>query len=140
MPDNPCNGDLVKSCSAMPGLGTRGETCGTVSGGIMFLGVLYGRDNVTEPRISYEENKKFDEKMAIATEFGDKYMELKGSTLCKDIHTGVMGKEYEFREFDKLMVFYYAGADKKCQDVVEAAIRLVCDLILDEDGNIISRD
>ena len=62
MPDNPCNGDLVKSCSAMPGLGTRGETCGTVSGGIMFLGVLYGRDNVTEPQLSYEENKKFVEK------------------------------------------------------------------------------
>jgi hypothetical protein len=124
----------------MPGLGTRGETCGTVSGGIMFLGVLYGRDNVTEPRLSYAENKKFVEKMSIATEYGDKYMELKGSTWCKDIHAGVMGKEYEFREFDKLMEFYNAGADKKCQEVVETAIRLVCDLILDVDGNIISRD
>lgn len=124
----------------MPGLGTRGETCGTVSGGIMFLGVLYGRDGTTKPPLSYEENRKFVEKMAIATEYGDRYMEEKKSTLCRDIHTDIMGKQYEFREFDKLMEFYNAGANTKCQEVVEFAIRLVCDLILDENGNIINRD
>jgi hypothetical protein len=108
--DNPCDGELIKACSAMPGLGTRNETCGTVSGGIMFLGLLYGRDNVKEPALSFEENKKFVEKMSIATEYADKYMEQKGSTMCRDIHSAVMGKEYEFREFDKLMEFYHAGA------------------------------
>ena len=140
MPENPCNEELIKACSAMPGVGTRGETCGTVSGGIMFLGVLYGRDGTTKPPLSYAETKKFVEKMSIATEYGDKYKELKGSTMCRDIHKGVMGKEYEFREFDKLMKFYNEGANTKCQEVVEFAIRLVCDLILDENGNIINRD
>jgi len=123
----------------MPGLGTRNETCGTVSGGIMFLGLLYGRDNVNEPPMSPQETKKFVERMSIATEYADRYKELKGSTQCKDIHAAVMGKEYEFRTYDKLMEFYNAGASYKCQEVVEFAIRLICDLILDENGEIIPR-
>ena len=38
-------------------------------------------------------------------------------------------------ELDDLLTFI-SGAGDKCQEVVELAIRTVCDMILDDDGNV----
>ena len=140
LPDNPGIEELIKAGSAMPGIGVRNETCGAVSGGVLFLGVLYGGDGTQKPMMGYAETKKFTEKMSVATEYCYKFIEKMGSTMCKDVHTKIMGKQYEFTEFEPLMKFYNDGASTKCQAVVEAGIRIVCDLILDENGKIINRD
>lgn len=140
MPENECTSQLIAACSGMPGIGVRNETCGTVSGGIMFLGLLYGGDGTLQPMPKPADVKKAVDKMYIATEYAEKFKEKMGSTMCGDVHAKVMGKRYEFREFEPLMKFYNDGASYKCQAVVETAIRLICDLILDENGEIKSRD
>lgn len=138
MPEGEYNNELIKAASLVYGVGGRGETCGTVQGTIMFLGVLYGEDTTTSPLVPTEA-KDFIDRVSIITEFANTFEEKWGTTQCDGVHGQIMGKHYDMQKFNRLMKFYSDGADEKCQAVVESAIRLVCDLILDENGDIISR-
>lgn len=138
MPDNPHKDELVKSASLVYGVGGRGETCGAVQGSMLFLGILYGEDTTTTSLVPTEA-MKFMKKVSIISDFANAFKEKMGSTQCNEVHTGVMGKQYDMQRFQDLMAFYNDGADKKCQIVVETGIRIVCDLIMDDNGEIKSR-
>lgn len=131
--------DSVKAASLLYGVGGRGETCGSCQGSMMFLGILYGKDMTTEP-LDPANAMKFINKVSIITDFANAFEEHWGSTQCNNIHGQIMGKHYNMEKFQDLMAFYNDGANEKCQEVVESAIRIVCDLIMDENGEIRKRD
>lgn len=136
LPENPANEELVKAASLVTGVGGRGETCGTVQGGIMFLGVLYGADYTTAQEVTQQQSANFMENVAVITNFANAFEATMGSTQCALVHPKVMGQQYDMKIPEERIRFYNDGADKKCPAVVETAIRLVCDLILTEEGKI----
>lgn len=130
--------ELIKAASLVYGVGGRGETCGTIQGSIMFLGVLYGKD-MTQDALVPANAMKFINKVSIITEFANNMEKIWGSTRCSEIHGQIMGRHYDMEQFKDLMAFYNDGASEKCQKAVEVAIREVCRMIMDDEGNIIER-
>ena len=72
----------------------------------------------------------------IATEYVDRYVAKWGSVMCREVHPQLMGRQYDLADPVDGGKFYMDGAGDKCQEVVEFAIRTVCDMILDDDGNV----
>ena len=136
LPEDPSMDALLSAALPMPGVGSRGETCGTVQGSLMFLGRLYHKD-MTKKKVPMQAPPEGVRGMGIPTEVADKFAEKMGSTQCNVVHTKVMGKQYDLLDSKEVMKFYVDGASYKCQEVVETAIRIVCDLIMDENGEII---
>jgi hypothetical protein len=83
----------------------------------------------------------FKKMNAITQGNADRFEALMGGTRCADVHSSekLMGKEYDFMSFPQVLKFFSEGGSTKCADVVEAGIKLVCDFIMDDEGNIIER-
>jgi C_GCAxxG_C_C family probable redox protein len=43
-------GGILKALTPFPGIALRGETCGALTGGLMALGLVYGRDDLDDWR------------------------------------------------------------------------------------------
>ena len=126
--------DLLLAASFMPGVASRKETCGAFLGGLMALGLLYGRAAPpgaeapgVDSRAEYAERKK-----RTAWRFCEELKAELGSTQCKEIHTDLMGKEYDFMEPDSFRQFVAEGGAVKCRMPPEKAARIAATIILDE--------
>lgn len=138
-PDHPCTEQLIKAGSMLYGLGGRGQTCGSIQGCMQFLGILYGRDNTKQPLLSSPDVEQYYRKISIIGDFADAFEQKFGSTQCGEIHPTVVGSRYALRTYEDQLKFAEAGGHK-CRRVIAGAIRLACEMILDDDGNLISRD
>lgn len=72
---------LKLSCGLGAGMGRQGEVCGAVSGGIIVLGLKFGRgknDKRTETDLTYSKVREF------MSRFSDKH----GSCLCRELLSG----------------------------------------------------
>ena len=94
--------------------------CGAVSGGIMALGVLYGRDNAEQP---YETVYKKVQQFIKA--FEKEYM----STNCFEL-TG-----FDLSHEEERQAFFEKGTMEKCRQFTGRAPRLVADLISSREDN-----
>lgn len=138
LPDDPALETLISAAYPFASGGCRGDTCGCVSGALIFLGYLYYKDDtktpfgmlkqpaVTEPSRGY----------GIATDYVDRFQARWGDVLCRKVHPQIVGREFDLADHDDAMRFFMAGGNEKCGAVIGYAIRTVCDMILDEDGNI----
>ena len=138
LPDDPCMEGILACAVPLPGGAVRGETCGAYSGALMFFGRLYHQDNTTTP-FKVDPRRLKVRGYGPATEFGDRFVEKLGGSRCIEIHPTIVGKAYDLSNSKEMMQFYMGGAKDGCQKVVETGSRLVCDLIMDDDGNIIGR-
>ncbi|MGQ9648259.1 MAG: C-GCAxxG-C-C family (seleno)protein, partial [Thermodesulfobacteriota bacterium] len=50
--------EVIKAAAFMPGLASRRETCGAVIGGLMALGLKFGRDKVRDPEPDTPEGRE----------------------------------------------------------------------------------
>jgi len=100
----------AKAASALGGGigGTREEVCGALSGGVLAIGLLYGR---TEPGVDVDFAKD------LAAEFRARFLEKFGTTKC-----GVLLEQFGEQE-----------NDEKCAELTGAVAGLLSDL-LDERG------
>jgi C_GCAxxG_C_C family probable redox protein len=100
------------------GIARTGGFCGALSGAIMGLGLLTGRN---EPGTSVEEN------YAYVQELIDQFEEKFGSTNCKEltgVHLGTPEGQAEFRSKNQI---------ENCLNYVEDATRMALSFIDDED-------
>lgn len=68
--------EIIKMASGFPiGMGGSGCTCGAIAGGIMALGMVFGR---TEPK-----DEQVKQCMALAHELHDRFMERHGCLCCR---------------------------------------------------------
>ena len=94
---------------------TRGM-CGAVTGGIMALGIIYGRDNAEQSyKIVYKKVQHF------LKAFEEEY----GATNCFELIGFDLGKEEERK------AFYEQGLIEKCSQFTGKAASLVAELIND---------
>lgn len=137
-PDDPAMDTLMSAIYPFAAGGGRGDTCGGVNGALMFLGVLYYKDDTQTPYGFCKQPaiSKPVRGYGIATEYVDRYVAKWGSVMCREVHPQLMGRQYDLADPVDGGKFYMDGAGDKCQEVVEFAIRTVCDMILDDDGNV----
>lgn len=126
--------ELLKASTFMPGMMSRKETCGALLGGMMALGLKYGRDKLSDPSWSTpeanEEMFRIREKVyryceAFKAEFG--------STMCGDIRPLIMGRDYDTMKADERRQFLEDGGKKKCRIPPEAAARIAAEIMLEDE-------
>jgi C_GCAxxG_C_C family probable redox protein len=119
---------VVKALTPLPGIAERGETCGAVTGPLMAIGLIYGRD------VHQLENWDTYQKSLIpAGDFCDRFEEEFGTTLCHEVQEGKFGRCYRLTDPEELQAFQRDGATDKCSEVVRAAVHLAAGIILDDE-------
>jgi C_GCAxxG_C_C family probable redox protein len=115
--------DILKALTPLPGVAERGETCGAVTGSLMAMGLVFGRDNL-------EDWESYRNSLIPTNEFVGKFEQEMGSTLCCRIQDRVFGKCFNLTEKNELKEFQQAGATPKCTKVVQKAVNLAAGIIL----------
>lgn len=108
---------ILKALTPFPGIALRGETCGAVIGSLMALGVVYGRDDLTDW-------KGYIGSLPSARRFCKQFEEANGSTACAAILKAKLGREFDLA--DQLQALEYAneGGPQACSEVVASAITI----------------
>lgn len=126
--------ELLKAASFFPGIMLRGETCGAVLGGLMALGLAYGRDKLSDPSWSTPEAAaELLRRRKLAWNFCEKFKERWGSTMCGVIRPAIMGRDYNTMIPEERAQFIADGGPKMCRIPPEFAARLVAQILLEEE-------
>lgn len=74
--------DVIKMASGFPiGIGGSGCTCGAVSGGVMALGMVFGRKEGSDPKVK--------KAMELSAELHDRFREKRKFVCCKILTKGM---------------------------------------------------
>lgn len=123
--------DVFRAASGLAaGVGRQGETCGAVTGAILAMSALYGREfdhmDKTEAR---------DYTFGLGYRFIDRFREKYGSIQCRDIQKDRYGRKFEMYDPQDFQAFLAAGGHDAdgCPSVVGDAAKWVVE-ILEEEG------
>jgi C_GCAxxG_C_C family probable redox protein len=120
--------EILKALTPLPGMAERGETCGAITGALMAMGLIFGRDRL-------DDWEKYRSSLIPTNKFCTQFQQELGSSLCCQIQERAFGKSYNLMNPDDLREFQRAGATSKCSKVVQKACRLAADIILETAGN-----
>jgi len=122
----------LKAATWMPGLVSRKETCGALLGGLMALGLAFGRGSLHHPSYqTLEGTRKYWENKKRAWRFCEAFRQELGSTMCGDIRTRIMGRDYDTMNPEEVNEFIKDGGIKKCRLPAETAARIAAEIILE---------
>jgi len=119
------NAETYKAATAMPGIALRGETCGGVIGGLMAIGILYGRE---DPK----DTDSFFRAIAYGRKFCKQFEKEFGTVMCRDIVKQRFGKELNLASPEDAKEFVKMDGYKRCSYVPGRAARIVAQMILDK--------
>ena len=117
--------EILKALTPFPGLALRGETCGAVTGSLMAIGLVFGRD-------SLDDWKGYTSSLRSARHFCNCCVDLQGSTACADILEAKFGCRFNLADRNESAEYLAAGGPQKCSDLVAAAVRLATEVIMDQ--------
>ena len=101
-------------------MGRQGEVCGALTGGVLVVGLVHGRDHA-------EEKEAKEAATAMAAEFVQRFAEVNGALRCRDLTGLDVGSEEGLREY------HAQDLHERCSRIVSNAVRVALDL-LDEWG------
>ena len=119
--------EVFKAGSALAaGVARRGETCGALTGSIMAIGTLVGRERL-------EDKGQFKIAMEVADQIYVLFREKVGHTLCSEIHKVRYGRAYRHYIPEESEDFHDMGGHsrKGCPEVCGIAARIAAEVILD---------
>jgi C_GCAxxG_C_C family probable redox protein len=108
---------ILKALTPFPGIALRGETCGAVIGSLMALGVVYGRDDLTD-------FKGYIGSLPSARRFCRQFEEENGSTACAAILQEKLGQNFDLADQVQALEYASAGGPEACSEVVASAITI----------------
>ena len=82
---------ILKALTSFPGIALRGETCGSVIGSLMALGLVYGRDDLNDW-------KGYIGSLPSARRFCAQFVEENGSTACRTILQEKLGRNFDLAD------------------------------------------
>ena len=124
--------DIPKAATFMPGLVSRRQTCGAVTGGLMALGLAFGRDKLYDPSYRTPEGtEEYWKNKKRAWRFCEEFKKEFSSTMCGAIRPKIMGREYNTMEPAELKQFLEDGGAKKCRVPPEKAAWIAAEIILE---------
>lgn len=125
--------EVIKAGTFMPGVASRGETCGAILGGLMALGLKFGKDRVHSADTGPEERKQTLVWREKAWRFCEQFKKEMQSTMCADIKLRIMdGERYDSMDVEDRERFIKDGGPKKCRVPAETAARIAALILLEE--------
>jgi len=119
---------VFRALTPLPGIAERGETCGAITGPLMAMGLIYGRDIQ-----QMEDWDCYQASLVPAGKFCELFEEEFGTTLCHEVQETKFGRCYRLTDPDELQDFQNAGATEQCSAVVRNAVHLAAEIILEDD-------
>jgi len=133
--------DALKAATGFAGgIGRTGSVCGAFIGGVMALGLLYGRDRETMKHP--DEEVRFHRREDIESRLGTLIKKLRGrfdeeygSIICDDIEVKLFGRSFDkWNPEERDEKARLGGYEGKCPTVVGNAARWTAELIMEERG------
>jgi len=118
--------DVFKAGSALAaGVAKRGETCGALTGAIMAISSLVGREKL-------EDKEQLQISLEIADRAYVRFREKIGHTICSEIHKIRYGRVYRLFTPEESEAFHNMGGHARtgCPEVCGVAASIAADIIL----------
>ena len=118
--------EVFKAGSALAaGVAKRGETCGALTGAIMAIGTLVGRERL-------EDKEQLQFSMEVADQFYVRFREKVGHSICTEIHKIRYGRAYRLFIPEESEAFHHMGGHSRegCPEVCGIAARIAAEIIL----------
>lgn len=116
-------GDAVlKALTAFPGIALRGETCGAVTGCLMAIGLVYGRDRLDDWR-------GYLASLPPSRDFCRRFEELHGSTSCASLLEAKLGRRVDLANRRGSAEYVAAGGPQACDGIVASAVEIAAAII-----------
>ena len=126
--------ELMKSATFFPGLMSRKETCGALLGGLMAMGLAYGRDKLFDAAWSTPEaNEEMFRYRQKVYRYCEAFKAEFGSTMCGVIRPLIMGRDYDTMDPEERRQFLEDGGRTKCRIPPETAARIAAEIFLEEE-------
>ena len=108
------------------GVAGRGETCGALTGALLAVGSLVGRERL-------EDRDQVRNAMVPATQVYLRFQEEVGHTICQEIHKLLYGRVYRLYIPEEREALHSLGGERGlgCAKVCGIAARIAADVILD---------
>ena len=118
------------------GVARKGETCGALIGGLLALGLVVGRENITDTQAYRDAMVPSDE---IIRAFQKRLQETFGfdkpldNTICRDIQRRIYGESYDLTDPGSYKAFLEAGGhgDEGCPLVCAVAAEVTAEKLLE---------
>ena len=117
---------VFKAASALAGgVAVQGETCGALTGAILAIGCVVGRERL-------EDIEQYQRAKEPAKEMFHRFREEIGQTLCAEIHKVRYGRTYRLADPQEARAFHEMGGHSRtgCPEVCGVAARTAADIIL----------
>ena len=123
------NDDVFKAGTGLAdGVGLTGNGhCGALSGGVMAIGYMFGRD-----KKDFGDMRKLLKANILSKKLHDQFVEKYGTARCKDIQTSMVGRFYNLYDPSELQEAVKAGMMEKCSTLVGEVARMTTRIILEE--------
>jgi C_GCAxxG_C_C family probable redox protein len=113
---------ILKALTPFPGIALRGETCGAVIGCLMAIGLVYGREDLSDW-------KGYLESLPPSRRFCRRFVEQHGTTACSSILQAKLGRSYNLADREESMQYVAAGGPKACEEVIARAVHIAAELL-----------
>ena len=113
---------ILRALTPFPGIALRGETCGAVIGGLMALGLEFGRDDLSDWR-------GYIGSLPSARRFCMRFEEENGSTDCASILEEKLGRNYDLADRTEAIEYASSGGPEACSEVVASAVHIASEAI-----------
>lgn len=115
-------GPILKALTPFPGIALRGETCGAVTGSLMAIGMVFGRDDL-------DDWQGYIASLPSARRFCRAFQEKHGSTVCDTILQERLGRKFDLADRAGAMEYASSGGPQACGEVVASAVMLAAEAI-----------
>jgi len=117
-------GSILKALTPFPGIGLRGETCGAVTGSLMAIGLVFGRD-----RDQLGDWSIYTASLRPARHFCSTFEKELGSTMCGDLVEAKFGRRFNLADPEESKEWSKCGAAEKCGEIIRTGVRIASELI-----------
>lgn len=120
--------EVFKAASPLSGGTARsGQTCGSLLGALLFIGVVFGRRRLERTDVSEDYRRAMEITERVYDEFEREF----GTTICKEIHMKLFGRIYDLRNLRDVEEFISSGAWNRCAEVMSKAAEIAARKILE---------
>jgi C_GCAxxG_C_C family probable redox protein len=119
--------EVLKAGTALAGgVASRGETCGALTGAILGVGCVAGRQRL-------EDGEQMKSAMRSANQVYLRFQDQVGHTICQEIHKILYGRAFRLWIPEELQALHEAAGQSRegCAGVCGKAARIAAEIILD---------
>lgn len=119
--------DVLRASTCLAGgIARRGHVCGALTGGLMMIGLLIGRDDL-------EMFPQYQRGMDYGNSLYEKFVDLYGTVSCSELQKQHFGRSYDLQSPEEREALHkrMGEVEKGCQSVTCEGARLAAEVIVD---------